>query len=172
MKGFVYKWVNNLNGKWYIGSHKGSVDDGYTASGNAINSAFDKYGIENFTRYIIYEGDDYRLVEELSLESHDAANDPMSYNLKNKAIGGFDHINNSGKNRHFGNKFGVLTDEARAKGRVKAAEARTGASHTEEARRKISEARKGKKHSEETRKLISQKVKAALARKKLNNDGR
>lgn len=27
--GFVYKWINLINGKWYIGSHNGTVDDGY-----------------------------------------------------------------------------------------------------------------------------------------------
>ena len=85
--GYVYKWVNNLNKKWYIGSHDGSNLD-YTASGILINHAFNKYGIKNFTKYIIHEGEDYRLVEELSLQSQDAANDPMSYNLKNAAIGG------------------------------------------------------------------------------------
>ena len=84
--GFVYKWVNNLNGKWYIGSHCGK-DKNYNASGVAINRAFDKYGIENFTKYVIYEGDDYRLIEELSLQSHNAAKNNQSYNMKNNAVG-------------------------------------------------------------------------------------
>ena len=85
--GYVYKWVNNLNGKWYIGSHNGA-DPCYKASGIAIRRAFDKYGFDNFTRYIIHEGDDYRLVEELALISHDAENCIDSYNMKNAAIGG------------------------------------------------------------------------------------
>ena len=88
MTGFVYKWVNNLNGKWYSGSHKGTPDDGYVGSGTVFDSALAKHGIENFTRHIIYEGPDYRLVEELHLISHDAKNNPMSYNLKNEALGG------------------------------------------------------------------------------------
>ena len=100
MIGFVYKWVNNTNGKWYTGSHKGTTDDGYKASGIAINRAFSKHGIDNFTRHILYVGKDYRLVEELSLESHNAMNDKNSYNMKNDSIGGWDHINSKGLNIH------------------------------------------------------------------------
>ncbi len=32
MKGFVYLWTNDLDSKWYIGSHRGDVSDGYTTS--------------------------------------------------------------------------------------------------------------------------------------------
>ena len=46
MEGFVYKWTNSFNGKWYIGSHKGTPEDGYTASGTVIQEAFSKYGIK------------------------------------------------------------------------------------------------------------------------------
>ena len=88
MSGYVYKWVNNLNGKWYSGSHKGATDDGYTGSGICFKRAVNKYGIENFTRHVLYEGGDYRLVEQLHLESHKAKEDKNSYNLKNEAIGG------------------------------------------------------------------------------------
>ena len=96
MNGFVYKWVNDLNGKWYSGSHKGNPEDGYDASGIMIQRAFKKHGIENFTRHIIYEGPDYRLVEDLHLKSHNAKEDPDSYNLKNDAIGGWGHCRGLG----------------------------------------------------------------------------
>lgn len=86
--GFVYKWVNTKNNKWYIGSHFGSLEDGYTASGVAINKAFKKYGIDSFVRDVIYTGDDYKEKEESFLIELDAANDPLSYNLKNTSIGG------------------------------------------------------------------------------------
>lgn len=84
--GYVYKYVNKINGKWYIGSHNGN-DKYYRTGGKAMKLAIKKYGHDNFDRYIIYRGDDYTLVEELSLKSHDAANDPMSYNLSNLAKG-------------------------------------------------------------------------------------
>ena len=52
--GFVYLWINKINGKMYIGSHCGDESDGYFASGIIINRAKEKYGIENFERKILY----------------------------------------------------------------------------------------------------------------------
>jgi group I intron endonuclease len=91
--GIVYKWTNLINGKIYIGSHKGSQDDEYTASGIAIKNAFKKYGFENFKRDILYYGKDFRELEEFILEEVDAINNPLYYNMKNGAIGGWDHTN-------------------------------------------------------------------------------
>jgi hypothetical protein len=88
MSGYVYKWVNNLNGKWYSGSHKGTTNDSYVGSGIYFSRAVKKHGINNFTKYILYEGDNYRLIEKLHLQSHKAKEDKNSYNLKNEAMGG------------------------------------------------------------------------------------
>ena len=94
MEGFVYKWTNTFNRKWYIGSHKGTPEDGYTASGWDITEAFSKYGIESFSREIIYQGEDFRELEEFILVTLDAKSDSTSYNMKNLACGfatGKDH---------------------------------------------------------------------------------
>ncbi|MAF25586.1 hypothetical protein CL634_08460 [bacterium] len=88
IKGFVYVLSNREDGNWYIGSHEGTTDDGYIASGIRIKNAIDKYGIENFDRYIIYRGENFREQEEIYLTILDAASNPKSYNLKNKAFGG------------------------------------------------------------------------------------
>ena len=39
MSGFVYKWINNIDGKYYIGSHKGTKTDGYIGSGIVFKQA-------------------------------------------------------------------------------------------------------------------------------------
>lgn len=83
MTGFVYKWTNNTNGKWYIGSHKGTTDDGYVASGIVIKEAMKKYGIDNFTREILYTGNNYMAEEAKLLEALQAKDDMLSYNLTN-----------------------------------------------------------------------------------------
>lgn len=87
--GFVYEWINNINQKWYVGSHKGETSSRYIGSGRAFKAAVKKYGIENFTRRILYEGDDFKNQETLILNERDAESDPQSYNLRNNARGGF-----------------------------------------------------------------------------------
>ena len=81
--GFVYKWTNTINGKWYIGSHKGTIDDGYRHSSKVMESAERKYGKATFIRKIIYQGKYFRETEAKYLHKYDAANNPMSYNRSN-----------------------------------------------------------------------------------------
>lgn len=52
------------------------------------NKALEKYGYDSYDKEILYEGNNYREKEELILKELDAANDPMSYNMKNEALGG------------------------------------------------------------------------------------
>ena len=87
MSGFVYRWTNNLNHMYYIGSHKGDITDGYKGSGIYFSRAYKK-NPSAFTREILYTGEDYRELEEFILGELDAANDKKSYNLKNASIGG------------------------------------------------------------------------------------
>ena len=86
--GFVYKWTNLVNGKWYIGSHEGSQDDRYVGSGLVFRNAILKHGIKNFERSILYSGSLFREEEERILTELDAASCTMSYNLKNESLGG------------------------------------------------------------------------------------
>lgn len=53
--GFVYMWINKINGRKYIGKHCGSKDDGYIGSGGYFRRAVQKYGLENFERKILWE---------------------------------------------------------------------------------------------------------------------
>lgn len=84
--GYVYQWSNNINGKKYIGSHCGN-NPWYMTSGIAIKNAFKKYGIENFTRIIIYVGPQYRTVEEDILTALDVRNTKHFYNQTNSSCG-------------------------------------------------------------------------------------
>lgn len=85
--GFVYRWHDNSNGKYYVGSHKGSTDSKYIGSGILFRRAYNKRPHE-FEREILYVGNDYHEVEELVLLTLDAAADEKSYNMKNAAMGG------------------------------------------------------------------------------------
>jgi hypothetical protein len=85
--GFVYKWHDNSNGKYYIGSHCGDLSSKYIGSGIAFKRAYKKRP-EAFEREILYVGNDYQELEELILLTLDAAADEKSYNMKNAAMGG------------------------------------------------------------------------------------
>lgn len=93
MVGFIYEWTNNINGKMYIGSHMGTVDDGYVGSGKVFIRAIKKYGIEQFSRSIIehVKTDDRHMLlerEKFWLDSVNAATNHMYYNIAKDVIGG------------------------------------------------------------------------------------
>lgn len=89
MIGYVYKFTHKETKKWYIGSRQGSFEnDDYSGSGLIWKHAKEKYGIESFIKEILHIGEDFREYETMILEKLDAANDPMSYNMKNFAFGG------------------------------------------------------------------------------------
>ena len=81
-KAYVYKITNNINGRWYIGSHNGTRPY-YMGSGKALKLAIKKYGAENFTKEILFYTETYLEDEEKLLNELDASHDPMSYNLVN-----------------------------------------------------------------------------------------
>lgn len=122
--GFVYKWTDSSNAKWYIGSHTGHPKDGYIGGGHFFNKAYKKRK-ESFSREILYFGHDHRELEEFILDEINAMDDPMSYNLTNRW---------NGVTRH--------TEETKRK----ISESRKGIPVSDETRRKLSEAKQGDKH--------------------------
>lgn len=93
----IYKILNNLNGKFYIGCHKTkNKDDGYMGSGVALKKAYQKYGIENFSKEIIFECSSAE--EMFEMESQMVEIGLHTYNLMPGGHGGFSHIVEQGKN--------------------------------------------------------------------------
>jgi hypothetical protein len=99
--GFVYLWYD-IKRKWFcIGSHMGSVDDGYTSSTGFMNNAYKKRP-QDFKRKILayYSGNDHRelfrleqkyldliKIEELCLGENKKNNTIRYYNVKKTASG-------------------------------------------------------------------------------------
>ena len=66
----IYKVTNKINGKCYIGKHQtDDINDGYMGSGKLIKQAIRKYGLDNFSKEIlfIFDNEDDMNVKEREL---------------------------------------------------------------------------------------------------------
>ena len=102
----IYKITNQINGKSYIGKHQTEdLYDDYMGSGKLLKRAIEKYGIENFTKYIIeiYDTEQkMNLVEKILV----VTDNEISYNLCSGGHGGFGFINNKNlNNKNHGDSF-------------------------------------------------------------------
>jgi len=88
----IYKIINKVNKKFYVGMHKTTnLDDGYMGSGKLIRAAIKKYGIESFTKEILHIFDNEEDMKNKEKEL--VILNEMSYNLCDGGHGGFGHIN-------------------------------------------------------------------------------
>jgi hypothetical protein len=93
----IYKVTNKINSIYYIGKHQTKdLNDGYMGSGKILKKAIKKYGIENFTKEILYIFDTEEEMnskeKELVIISED------TYNLCEGGKGGFSYINKNKMN--------------------------------------------------------------------------
>lgn len=94
----VYKTVNLVNSKYYIGVHKTSdPQDDYLGSGKLLNRAIRKYGVGNFRKEVLFVFDTDKAAFTKEFELIEAAKaDKLCYNLRQGGSGGFDYINRNG----------------------------------------------------------------------------
>ena len=138
---YIYKIINNLNGKCYIGQRKHeSKNDGYLGSGTAIKHAIKKYGKDNFSKIILKDNIKCQTaadIFEMVYIKRENTLIPNGYNIQQ----------------------GGLRPHTTTKGRVSPMK---GKKHTEEAKRKIGEHSKGNhyglgyKHTEESKRKIGE----------------
>lgn len=95
----IYKITNNINKKFYIGKHKTKkLDDRYMGSGKLIRAAIKKYGIENFTKEILFICENEQVMNAKEKELVETG--PNSYNLCPGGKGGWGYINENGLTDH------------------------------------------------------------------------
>ena len=103
----VYKIVNKVNKKIYIGTHKThNLDDAYMGSGVAIRRAIKKYGIENFVKtYInVFNNAEDMYALEAQIVNEKFVRRKNTYNV---SVGGFntiEYINSVGRNIYDGHQ--------------------------------------------------------------------
>jgi len=105
----VYKIVNKINEKIYVGFHKtNNLDDGYMGSGKLIKRALSKYGVENFTKEILKVFDTKAEAEayEASVVDKDFTLREDTYNI---TIGGNVRISYGSNNGFYGKKHSPET---------------------------------------------------------------
>lgn len=78
---FVYCWTDHKTNKLYVGSHKGTTDDGYVCSSKHMMKEYNKRP-NDFTRQIIAEGnlEDIRVLEGKILKAVSARLNEDFYN--------------------------------------------------------------------------------------------
>lgn len=97
----IYKITNKINQKYYIGKHQTiNLDDCYMGSGKILMRAQKKYGIENFTKEILFIFDNEEEMNQKEKELVVVSEE--TYNLCEGGKGGFSYINRTGKNIYEG----------------------------------------------------------------------
>lgn len=88
----IYKITNIVNHRFYIGAHKtNNIDDDYMGSGKVIKRAIKKYGIEHFTKEILYIFDNQidMFLKEVEIVNKEFVDNPLTYNLREGGKGGY-----------------------------------------------------------------------------------
>ena len=164
----IYKVTNKINGKIYVGSHKTkNLDDNYMGSGKYLKHAQEKYGLENFTKDILFVFDtpEQMYNKEAEIVNEDFLTEENTYNLKVGGFGGFDYINATGRNLYGNNGKTANVKDDLARGRQTQQNLKI--ANPEYARRineRISKSLKGrpgvfqgKHHTAETKRIIGKK---------------
>jgi hypothetical protein len=166
---FIYKIINIINEKYYIGMHStNNLDDGYMGSGYRIRRSIKKYGENNFKREIIeFLPDRSSLKErEKELVNENLLKDPMCMNLCVGGEGG--NISKEGVSRGGTNMLKKMwkNDEWRKK-QIEKIKNRTKELHQKGKYKNFRFDWTGKKHKEDTKLIIG--LKNSIKQKGENN---
>ena len=162
MYGFIYITTNLINGRQYIGQHKGDGKDGYLGSGSLLKLAINKYGKENFKREILEFASTKEGLDELEryyIALAQATTNSKFYNIHEGGNGGNTMVGWSEVDKEAFKKRMSEVTSGELNGMY-------GRNHSEETRNKISETRRANLqdkshylHSQEFRNKMSEVTK-------------
>lgn len=171
----IYKTTNNINGKFYIGSHKTQdINDDYIGSGKYLKRSIEKNGLDNFTKEIlfIYNTPEEMYAMEAKIVNEDFLAEENTYNLKIGGFGGWDYINKNGVSnpslgraaadisleKKWGSDWRKVLAKSAAAGHTKESRMLAGKNaHSTHKKRYGRSAFEGCEHSDATKKLIGEK---------------
>jgi len=148
MINYVYKTINMVNGKYYIGVKTGSrhIDDAYFGSGHLLHKAIKKYGIENFRKEILwnFSTPEECFEKEREIVTEELVRDENCYNVALGGKGGYlgDAVNEKRKQSLKGHLVSQETKDKLSKSRMGQPSPRKGVSLSEETKNKLSITRK------------------------------
>lgn len=149
---YIYLIINKVNGKTYVGQRKSSkewYEDKYMGSGKLLKKAKQKYGIENFEKFLIqhcYSREEADKAERFWIAEY-RRRGKAEYNIAGGGHGGV-----AFKGRHH-------SEETKRK----MSEAHKGQYVSEETRRKLSESHKGRHLTEEAKRKVSESNRGRVA---------
>lgn len=160
---YIYKTINTLSGKYYIGMHStDNLEDGYLGSGTRLRHSINKYGKENHKREIV----EYcKSREELKNRESEivSLNEIAKIDCMNLKVGGYGGLSDDEHYKNF-TKAGIdnfnRTKVQREKSLMKVKKTDDYKEKLIKGVRKYYENNpstfKGKTHSEESKQLISE----------------
>jgi len=163
--GFVYIWYDVKRKMYYIGSHWGTVDDGYVCSSRRMNAAY-KRRSHDFKRKILSKvnTDRIELLKEEQKWLDIVKKKDRYYNLNFKVSEGYWWLNEDSKLTVQQKITKSLTGRKLSPESIaKRSATVTGSKRSEETKKKQSEARKGTIVSDETKKKLSAYMKGKTA---------
>lgn len=102
MTGFVYKWTYAPTLQYYIGVHKGHVDDGYIGSGRRFQAKWQLTEAEDWNREILFQGSYKECVDKEAIYVDDKTlQDPLCLNLIPGGRTKVEHLGWTNKNRSY-----------------------------------------------------------------------
>jgi len=107
----IYKITNLINNKIYIGAHSTvDINDTYMGSGHALKRSQKKYGIENFTKEIlfIFKTSEEMYQKESEIVTESFCMEQTNYNVRVGGIGGFNHYNGTEQHRQSSSRGGKI----------------------------------------------------------------
>lgn len=161
MEAFVYCWTDKKTNMLYVGSHKGSTDDGYVCSSKYMLEEYNKRS-EDFSRQIITNGShkEMRILESAILKSVNAALNENFYNMHNNN-GAYilkKHTQETKNKISNSEKGKIVSTQSKLKmklSKIGEKNNRWGTKHSEKTKLKMSLSKKGKLFLEEHKTNLS-----------------